>query len=49
MGLRGAYPHLRAASWRIYGLKVSVTTLLGCEAFNPKTLAIDRRAKFASN
>jgi len=32
-----------------YGLKVSVMTLLGCETFNPKTLAIDRRAKCASN
>jgi len=32
-----------------YGLKVSVTTLLSCETFNPKTLAIDQRAKYASN
>jgi hypothetical protein len=32
-----------------YGLKVSVTTLPSCETFNPKTLAIDQRAKYASN
>lgn len=32
-----------------YGLKVSVTTLLSCETFNPKTLAIDQRAKCASD
>jgi hypothetical protein len=28
-----------------YGLKVSVTTLLGCETFNPKTLAAIQKNK----